>query len=82
MPPDQSTEVTLGEVNRNVTSLMGKVDTLTQNVAAGPDWADVRRIEAGIIERVTRLEDNHRWITRAVLALVLAAVIGGVLITR
>lgn len=80
--PEQTTEVTLGEVNRNVTSLMSKMDTLSERVSAGPDWSDVRRIETALVERISSLEDNNRWLVRAVLGIIIAAIIGTVLVTR
>jgi type IV secretory pathway component VirB8 len=39
-----------------------------------PDWKDVRTIEAGLKERIQKLEDWQKWAIRAVLLAVLGAV--------
>ena len=57
MPPAETAEVTLGEVNRNVERLAGVVDRLSQQIADYPKWSDVSRIEQNLIGRISSLED-------------------------
>lgn len=45
-------DVTLGELTRNMGRLSGQIETLTGRLGELPDWQDVRRVEAGLDQRI------------------------------
>lgn len=49
----QTTEVTTGEVTRNLEKVFKSLDNLTTAVEARPDWDDLRRTEASLTAQLT-----------------------------
>ena len=52
MPPTETAEVTLGEVNRNVERLNATVERLSQQIVQYPTWQDVSRVEKGLESKI------------------------------
>jgi hypothetical protein len=84
-----SDEISTGELGRRMDALGATVATgfgeLRTAVEARPDWADVRRVEKGVLDklealtaRVTRSEGWATWIGRLTLGGVVLALLGGV----
>lgn len=86
MPGD---DLTTGELGRRMESLAETTKDgfrdLSAKVEARPDWADVRRVEKGLLDkiealtlRVARSESWGTWGGRLVLGLLGAAAIGNI----
>lgn len=84
--PVESEAVTTGELGRRLekfeTTITGTLGTVLEKLDNRPDWADVRRIESRLEERIKRLEDWQTWAARLILGAVILAVLGAVLVTR
>lgn len=84
-----SDEISTGEIGRRMDALGATVATgfseLRTAVEARPDWADVRRVEKGLLDklealaaRVAKSESWGTWIGRITLGGVVLALLGGV----
>lgn len=84
--PVESEAVTTGELGRRLekfeSTMTGTLDTVLQKLDNRPDWADVRRIETGLTDRLKKLEDWQTWAGRVILGAVILAVLGVVLVTK
>lgn len=84
-------EVTLGEVNRNVQGLAGRLDAMASQLSAVPSWTDLERTERHLTEKLQRAEDQlgdrvgdlegtTTWLGRAVIGGVVLALLGAILV--
>lgn len=81
MAPENTTEVTHGEVVRALGALETKVDVLTTAVNASNQKSAADYVRIGHLEaRIVALEDWQKWAQRLILAAVIAAVIGVVIV--
>lgn len=84
--PVESEAVTTGELGRRLekfeSTMTGTLGTVLDKLDNRPDWADVRRIEAGLSDRIKKLEDWQAWAGRLIIGAVILAVLGAVLVTR
>jgi len=75
--------VTLGELGRRLAEVAGGVTDIRTKLENVPDWRDVQRVEAGLLERiknvaakVSELEDGRKWTSRQIGAALIAGVGG------
>lgn len=81
MSPDQTQEVTLGEVSRGLADVETQLEKLTDAVNTSTTKSAADFVRLGHIEaRVGALEDWQKWAMRVVLGLVLTAVVGLVIV--
>ncbi|KZM76634.1 hypothetical protein [Cellulosimicrobium sp. I38E] len=81
MAPENTTEVTHGEVVRALGALETKVDVLTAAVNSASTKSAADYVRIGHLEaRIVALEDWQKWAQRLVLAAVIAAVVGLVIV--
>lgn len=76
-------EITTGEVSRSLATLTSTVTDgfkdLAEKVDRRPTWEDVRRIEAGLIERVKKLEGWNAWVVSTFGLLIIGALVALIL---
>lgn len=88
MPPVNpvDSDVSTGEIGRRLdrfeSTVTGSLSDIASKLDARPDWQDVRRIEKGLLDRIATLEDWQKWAVRLILAAVILAVLGVVLVAR
>ncbi|QCG78281.1 hypothetical protein SEA_IDAHO_16 [Arthrobacter phage Idaho] len=86
-----SDDISTGELGRRMDALGASVNTgfseLRTAVEARPDWADVRRVEKGLLDklealaaRVTKAEAWGTWANRLALGAIGAALLAAVVI--
>lgn len=84
--PLETEAVTTGELGRRLerfeSTVTGTLSDISGKLDTRPDWADVRRIETGLSDRLKKLEDWQTWAGRLILGAVILAVLGAVLITK
>jgi hypothetical protein len=85
-PAPVESDVSTGEIGRRLDRFEGAVTSALSDISGKldlrPDWADVRRIEKGLQEQISRLEDWQRWAGRIIIGAVILAVLGVVLVAR
>jgi hypothetical protein len=85
-PAPVESDVSTGEIGRRLdrfeTTVTGALSDIAGKLDLRPDWADVRRIEKGLQERIQELEDWQKWAGRLIIGGVILAILGVVLVAR